>query len=147
MAMVKYSNLVFYATVSMVYRPNAERRPLSLPTRKINIMKQDIKVIEINGVKYVPQDSIVAPVEHTGDIKIVVLQRGWVYIGRFERIGNDCKLHNASCIRTWGTTKGLAELVNGATNSTKLDRCEGLVEFDWLTVIHTITVNQTKWTL
>lgn len=100
--------------------------------------------VEINGIKYVPKDSVIRP-EYTGDIKIVVLQRGWVYIGRFERIGNDCKLHNASCIRTWGTTKGLPELVNGATNSTKLDKCEGLVEFDWLTVVNTITVNPEKW--
>ena len=108
---------------------------------------EKIKVSEltIEGVVYVPKDSIKK--EFTGDIKIVVLQRGWVYIGRFERDGNDCKLHNASCIRTWGTTKGLAELVNGATSSTKLDKCDGVVEFDWLTVVHTITVDQSKWTL
>jgi hypothetical protein len=108
---------------------------------------EKIKVSEltIEGVVYVPKDSIKK--EFTGDIKIVILQRGWIYIGRFERDGNDCKLHNASCIRTWGTTKGLAELVNGATSLTKLDRCEGIVEFDWFTVVHTITVDQTKWTL
>ena len=102
--------------------------------------------IEINGKTYVPIDSVVpkSP-NYTGDIKIVILQRGWIYIGRFERKGNDCKLHNAYCIRTWGTTKGLAELVNGATSTTKLDKCEGLVEFDWLTVVHTITVNADKW--
>ena len=102
--------------------------------------------IEINGVTYVKKDSIKQQ-EFTGDIKIVVLQRGWVYIGKFERNGNDCKLHNASCIRVWGTTKGLAELVNGATSSTKLDKCEGLVEFDWLTVVFSINVNQEKWKL
>ncbi len=106
-------------------------------------MEQKINEIEINGTKYVPKNQVT--VEHTGDIKIVVLQRGWIYIGRFERIDNDCKLHNAYNIRTWGTTKGLPELVNGATSSTKLDKCEGVVEFDWLTVIHTITVNQEKW--
>lgn len=109
-------------------------------------MQTDINEVEINGVKYVRKDSVKS-VEHTGDIKIVILQRGWVYIGRFERSGTDCKLHNASCIRTWGTTKGLQELVNGATSSTKLDKCDGVVEFDWLTVIHTITVNQAKWLL
>jgi hypothetical protein len=107
--------------------------------------KQTINEIEINGTKYVRADSIAQPKNFEGDIKIVVLQRGWVYIGRFERVGNDCKLHNSYCIRTWGTTKGLPELVNGATFSTKLDKCEGIVEFDWLTVIHTITVNKDKW--
>lgn len=107
-------------------------------------MEQKINEIEINGVKYVPK-SEVENKNFTSDIKIVVLQRGWIYIGRFEREGNDCKLFNAYNIRTWGTTKGLAELVNGATSSTKLDKCEGVVEFDWLTIVHTITVNPEKW--
>ena len=106
---------------------------------------QTITELEINGTLYVPKDSIVPAKEYTGEIKIVVLQRGWVYVGRFERNGNDCKLHNAYNIRVWGTTKGLPELVNGVTSSTKLDKCEGVVEFDWLTVVHTITVNQKKW--
>ena len=107
-------------------------------------MKVDATEIEINGIKYIPKDSV-SKTEYTGDIKIVVLQRGWVYIGRFERLGNDCKLHNASCIRTWGTTKGLPELVHGPTSNTKLDKCDGVVEFDWLTVVHTLTVNAEKW--
>ena len=109
-------------------------------------MQQSIKEVEINGVLYVPKDSVQLK-EFTGDIKIVILQRGWIYIGRFERNGNDCKLHNAYNIRTWGTTKGLCELVNGATSSTKLDKCEGIVEFDWLTVVHSITANPEKWKL
>lgn len=107
-------------------------------------MSEKIKVDEltIEGVVYVPKNS---QKQFDGDIKIVVLQRGWVYIGRFERQGNDCKLHNSYCIRSWGTTKGLQELVSGATSSTKLDKCEGVVEFDWLTVVHTITVNKESW--
>ena len=100
--------------------------------------------IEINGKIYVPKETQLSP-NYTGDIKIVVLQRGWVYIGRFERNGNDCKLSNAYCIRVWGTTKGLQELVNGATTSTKLDKCDGVVEFDWLTVVHTIAVKSESW--
>jgi len=99
-------------------------------------MNTEINEVEINGIKYVKKDSIV---EHK--------QYEWVYIGRFERTGNDCKLHNAYNIRNWGTTKGLAELVNGATKDTKLDKCDGLVEFDWLTVIHTIAVNSKSWPL
>lgn len=107
-------------------------------------MESKITEVEINGIVYMPKDSVVKT-QFDGDIKIVVLQRGWIYIGKFERTGNDCKLYNAYCIRTWGTSKGLAELVNGATSSTKLDKCDGIVEFDWLTVIHTITVDKTKW--
>jgi hypothetical protein len=106
-------------------------------------MNPKIEEIVINGEVYVPKNSLKQ--EFDGDIKIVVLQRGWVYIGKFERNGNDCKLHNAYNIRVWGTTKGLPELVNGVTKDTKLDKCEGVIEFDWLTVIHTITVNKTSW--
>ena len=106
-------------------------------------MNPKINEIVIDGTTYVPKGSEVK--EYDGDIKIVVLQRGWIYIGRFERIGNDCKLHNAYNIRSWGTTKGLPELVNGATKDTKLDKCEGIVEFDWLTTVHTITVNKNAW--
>lgn len=109
-------------------------------TDKIKITDDQI---EINGKVYVPKTS--QSQNFTGSIKIVVLQRGWVYIGKFERTGNDCKLYNAFCIRTWGTTKGLAELVNGVTSLTKLDKCDGIVEFDWLTVVHTITVNEESW--
>lgn len=107
-------------------------------------MKTEVSELSINGTIYVPKDSILRP-EFSGDIKIVVLQRGWIYVGRFERDGNDCKLHNAYNIRLWGTTKGLPELVNGPTSLTKLDKCDGVVEFDYLTVVHTITVNQDKW--
>ena len=100
--------------------------------------------VTFNGIDYVRKDSIKST-EFNGEIKIVILQRGWIYVGKFERNGNDCKLHKASCIRTWGTTKGLQELVNGVTSKTVLDKCEGIVEFDWLTVVHTISVNSEKW--
>jgi hypothetical protein len=106
--------------------------------------KVNSQEIVIDGTTYVPKSSAA---NYTGDIKIVILQRGWVYIGRFSRTGNDCMLTNASCIRTWGTSKGLQELVNGATSKTVLDKCEGVVEFDWLTVVHTIAVNPDKWIL
>ena len=84
--------------------------------------------------------------EPKGNIKIVILQRGWVMVGRFERNGSDCKLHNASVIRSWGTTKGLGEIAkDGPTSSTKLDPCNGLVEFDYLTVVASISCGEEKW--
>ena len=84
--------------------------------------------------------------EPKGNIKIVILQRGWVMVGRFERNGSDCKLHNASVIRSWGTTKGLGEIAkDGPTSNTKLDPCNGLVEFDYLTVVASISCVGEKW--
>ena len=98
-----------------------------------------MKIITVDGVEY-------APLTTTGDIKIVILQRGWVMVGRFERKGSDCKIFKASVIRSWGTTKGLGEIAEGGpTSSTELDKCNGLVEFDYLTVVATIACNEEKW--
>lgn len=107
-------------------------------------MNQVVDKVSINGVSYVREDCIKKE-EIKGDIKIVILQRGWVMVGRFERKENDCKLHNASVIRSWGTTKGLGELALGVTSSTKLDKCNGLVQFDYLTVVAMIDCKEEKW--
>ena len=102
-----------------------------------------METITVNGkIYYSEKTDLQAPTK----IKIVVLQRGWVLIGRFERDGNDCKLHDASVIRNWGTTKGLGELaLSGRTKGTKLDKCNGLIEFDILTVVLQISVNEAIW--
>ena len=100
--------------------------------------------IEVNGVKYYAQ--LPTNIEFAGEYKIVILQRGWVMIGKFERNDSECRLHQAHVIRNWGTTKGLGELAtNGPLKDTKLDKCGGLVEFDYLTVVATISVDKTKW--
>lgn len=102
-----------------------------------------LKEIVLDGVKYLKADAIQ---QAPGEIKIVVLQRGWVLVGKFEKDGTNCKLHNASVIRNWGTTKGLGEIAKeGPTSSTRLDPCNGLVEFDILTVVLQISVNEDKW--
>jgi hypothetical protein len=103
------------------------------------------EVITIDDVVYVRKDSITQP-EIKGDLKIVILQRGWIMVGKFERNGSDCKLHNASVIRSWGTTNGLGEIAkNGPTTSTKLDKCNGVVEFDYLTVVASIACEEKSW--
>jgi hypothetical protein len=100
--------------------------------------------ITVNGKSYV-LESAVQKQEFKGDAKIVILQRGWVFIGILEKDGSNCKLHKAQNIRVWGTKNGLPELVNGKTESTKLDPCEGIVEFNELTIVATIAVNIDKW--
>lgn len=102
-----------------------------------------LKEIILDGVKYLKADEVV---EYKGDAKIVVLQRGWVMVGTLEKNGSECKLRGASVIRNWGTTKGLGEIaINGPTKDTKLDKCGGVVEFDYLTVVCSISVNEEKW--
>jgi hypothetical protein len=107
-------------------------------------MKKSIDKITIEGKDYIPVDSLASP-ENEGEIKIVILQRGWVMIGRLERDGTDCKLHQAYNIRRWGTEKGLGQLANeGRQENTVMDYC-GLVEFDYLTVVATLTCNENLW--
>ena len=93
----------------------------------------------INGVEY-------QQVNKSGEVRIVILQRGWVMVGRMSQDGSICKLLKASVIRNWGTTKGLGEIAaSGPTKDTKLDPTNGLVEFHELTVVATITCSEDAW--
>lgn len=106
-------------------------------------MELNAETISVNGVEYVKKDSVNHTI--TGNVKIVILQRGWVMVGYFSRVGNDCKLEKASVIRSWGTTKGLGEIATGPTKDTKLDKCNGLVEFDYLTVVAMVSCEEKSW--
>ena len=102
------------------------------------------ETIKIDEVEYIRKDSANNTI--VGDIKIVILQRGWVMVGYMSRNGNECKLSKASVIRSWGTTRGLGEIAgNGPTSNTKLDKCFGLVEFDYLTAVACISCEESKW--
>jgi hypothetical protein len=84
--------------------------------------------------------------EIDGGVRIVILQRGWVMVGKYRRKGKYCYLDNASVIRIWGTTKGIGEIAScGPTSLTKLDKCFGEVEFHELTVIATLKCEVEKW--
>lgn len=79
------------------------------------------------------------------DIKIVILQRGWVFVGKFSKKGSTCKLENAYNIRAWGTTKGLGELAeSGPTSTTKLDKVND-VQFHEMTSIAMIDCDSKIW--
>lgn len=79
------------------------------------------------------------------DIRIVILQRGWVAVGKFVRLGERCRLLGASIIRDWGTTHGLGEIAEGGpTEKTKLDPIPEM-EFHELTVIATVRCEASKW--
>lgn len=94
-----------------------------------------IKIDDVEYVKATPSDS---------PVKIVVLQRGWVCVGRFEQDGDECKLLDASVIRVWGTTTGLGELTTGPTAKTVLDKA-GTVRFHALTVVLMLDCEESSW--
>jgi len=100
-------------------------------------MPCDTSEVVINGKVYTPKET-------SSVVRIVILQRGWVMVGRWSRDGDMCSLDDASVIRVWGTSKGIGELVGGPTSSTKLDPA-GHVEFHILTTVAIIDAEEDKW--
>ena len=98
----------------------------------------------IDEVKYVRADSISENKNLSKDIRIVILQRGWVAVGRFSKEGQDCKLENASIIRIWGTKNGLGELISGPLPTTILD-IYGTMRFHELAIVATLDCEASKW--
>lgn len=83
------------------------------------------------------------------DIRILICQRGWVYIGRFERYGVHITLTDGACIRVWGTKgdhMGLGYLAErGPTKETHLEPFTRPFETLELTVIGKHTCNPEIW--
>ena len=78
-------------------------------------------------------------------VRICVLQRGWVVVGRFSQVGSECRLTDANIIRNWGTTKGLGEIAeNGPTEKTILDKTPDVI-FHELVGVFQIICKEDKW--
>jgi hypothetical protein len=75
----------------------------------------------------------------------VVLQRGWVVVGRVERIGAETVVRDAHVIRRWGTSKGLGQLaLEGPQSATILDAA-GTVRAHELAVVLTLDCDVKIW--
>ncbi|WP_455387509.1 hypothetical protein [Petrachloros mirabilis] len=94
--------------------------------------------VMVDGKRYFPADE-------AGDIKIVVLDGGFVYVGRVDTSQPGfLSIRNARCLIRWGTTKHLGELVSGPLSDTTLgDPC--IVRCYESQVKHMIEVNQDAW--
>jgi hypothetical protein len=97
--------------------------------------------LKIDDVEYVRKDEAS---KSYGDIKIVVLDRGFVYVGHVSTEDDLLTIKNAKNLRVWGTTKGLGELVSGPLSGTKLDKV-GTVRAPYRALISLIDVEQAKW--
>jgi hypothetical protein len=78
------------------------------------------------------------------EIRIVVLQRGWVVVGRYAATDTEVTITDASVIRVWGTDKGLGQLSTGPTESTILDPA-GTVRAHPMSVVLTIDCEEAGW--
>ena len=95
--------------------------------------------LNVNGVEY-------APLNKSEDIRIVILQRGWVFVGRYSETDKGCVLTNAKNYRYQGSKKGFGYVAKeGPSGECKLDPCELPVRFNPLTVIATIDCEGAKW--
>lgn len=87
------------------------------------------------------------PIRKTGEfpLQIVVLDRGFVYIGRVEKTVDGIIIHDCKNIRYYGTKCGLGELaLNGMRPETKLDPA-GTVRANTHAVMHLIDCEESKW--
>ena len=77
---------------------------------------------------------------------IVVLDRGFVYVGHTEITDEWCVIRHARNVRVWGTTKGLGELaLHGPLPNTILDPV-GTVRAPLRALINTLDTEVEKWT-
>lgn len=79
-------------------------------------------------------------------IRIVIAQRGWVWIGRVTR-GDDGQIviTAAKNVRRWGTTAGLGELAtDGPQPATRLDPA-GTVRIHELAVVAQLDADEATW--
>ena len=102
----------------------------------MNITPEELQAIVIGTVRPTP------PSENMGQ-NIIVLDRGFVYIGNVVRSGDTYTATECKNIRRWGTTSGLGELVNGPLPGTSFDEV-GRIIFRSNVINHLIPC---KWTL
>ena len=78
------------------------------------------------------------------DTRIVIAQRGWVFVGDYDHTDRSVILSNAKTVRNWGTEHGLGQLEGGPLSGTVLDMA-GTVRLHPLQVIATIDVDAQAW--
>ena len=78
------------------------------------------------------------------DIRIVIAQRGFVFIGRYAREDLEIVLRDAYFVHRWGTTQGLGEIAPGPTPQTVLHKT-GTVRLHPLQILATIDTDAPGW--
>jgi hypothetical protein len=75
-------------------------------------------------------------------MKIVVINNGFVFVCKeYTADEKAVTLTNARCIRVWGTTDGLGQLVSGPTKETKLDALIPIISVPEHQIVFTFNVS------
>lgn len=87
--------------------------------------------------------------EPPADIRIVILQRGWVFVGSFRKVSDsECVLTNAKNYRYQKSGQGFGYVAkHGPTSGCILDPCDLPVRFHPLTIVATLDCDGSKWKL
>ncbi len=78
------------------------------------------------------------------DVRIVIGQRGFVWVGEWTQDGDEIIVKHCRNIRRAGTTAGFGELVNGPLKQTVLDPV-GTLRLHRLSVVASYDCNPEKW--
>lgn len=88
------------------------------------------------------------PPGHLGGsaVKILICQRGFVFVGRVSRDGSYLVAEDALNIRRWGTTRGLGELASNGpvVGTTQLDAA-GTLRVHELSVVALLDCDDARW--
>jgi hypothetical protein len=100
---------------------------------------------EIKQLKSVVVGNSVSNCSEDWGWNIVILQRGWVMVGKLQKNGEYFTLTEGSVIRRWGTSNGLGELATKGKLSETVLEPTPKTRFHELTVIGIIECNSKKW--
>lgn len=79
-------------------------------------------VLTLNGIEYIRKDSITQASQSIGQCRIIIADRGWVFVGNCEdHEDGSVTITNCRNIRKWGSSNGLGELINGPKPGTVAD--------------------------
>ena len=82
----------------------------------------DHNTLTLNGVEYISKDSIPASTAPIGPCRIIIADRGWVFVGNCEdHDDGSVTITNCRNLRKWGTSAGLGELIDGPKSGTVAD--------------------------
>ena len=106
-------------------------------SKKLELLKSLLPLIleESAGAETEPETTNAAKKDF--GLQIVVVDRGFVFAGHVTMDRDFTYIENAKCIRRWGTSAGLGQLVNGPLAETKADP-SGSVMIPSKSVIHFI---------
>lgn len=78
-------------------------------------------------------------------VRIVVAQRGYVFIGRWQNNGDEVVLTSARIIRRWGTSGGLAQLANDGPQQETILEPPCTVRIHPLAIVVAYDVTHPSW--